>query len=286
MYNQKLCINTGAVNETDVSKTLTLIKNTGFEAFFTGYADNLKEYRIQADKLGLEYLFVHAPFGSVEKLWQDGEEAEKAVNELLRCNSDCAEIGIELIVLHAYKGFEPNAGPNETGIKNFKTVIDDAKSKNIRVALENTEGEEYLAALMEAFKEYDNVGFCWDTGHEQCYNYGKDMTALYGDRLFCTHINDNLGVSRYDGKTYWTDDLHLLPFDGITDWTDVAKRLNDHAYNGVLTFELVRNSKPNRHENDFYTKMTDEEYLSQAYNRACRLAALKNRTKRKGAFNE
>ena len=31
----------------------------------------------------------------------------------------------------------------------------------------------------------------------------------------------------------------------------------------------------NRHENDFYTKMTDEEYLAQAYTRACRVATTK-----------
>ena len=275
MYNQKLCINVEIVNETDVEKRLTLIKNAGFEAFFTAYGSNLKEYRAAADKIGIEYLFVHAPFGSAEKFWDEGEGAEKAVSELIQCNRDCQEIGIDLVVIHAYKGFEPNAGPNQNGIENFRKVVEDAKARGIKVAFENTEGEEYLAALMNAFKDYDNVGFCWDTGHEQCYNYGKDMTALYGERLLCTHINDNLGISRYDGKTFWTDDLHLLPFDGITNWQSVADRLNACGFNGVLTFELVRRSKPNRHENDFYAKMTDEEYLAQAYVRACRVAALK-----------
>jgi len=276
MYNQKLCINDGVVTEENIEKRLTLIKKAGFDAFFTAYNSNLKEYRIQADKIGIEYLFVHAPFGLVDKMWERGENAEKAVNELLACNRDCHEIGIKLIVVHAYKGFEPNAGPNETGIENFRKVVEDAKSKNISIAFENTEGDEYLAALMDAFANYDNVGFCWDTGHEQCYNYANDMTALYGNRLLCTHINDNLGISRYDGKTFWTDDLHLLPFDGIIDWQSVTERLNDHGYDGVLTFELARKSKPNRHENDFYTKMTDEEYLAQAYIRACRVATLKN----------
>lgn len=280
MYNQKLCINAEVVNESDIEKRLTLIKNAGFEAFFTAYGDNLKEYREKADKLGIEYLFVHAPFVCVGKLWAEDSEAEKAITELIACNRDCEAVGIDLIVLHAYIGFEPSAGPHERGIENFRKIVDDAKSRGIRVAFENTEGEEYLAALMEAFKDYDNVGFCWDTGHEQCYNYGKDMTALYGDKLLCTHLNDNLGISRFDGKTYWTDDLHLLPFDGITDWQSVTDRLNDHSYNGVLTFELGRKSKPNRHENDFYTKMTDEEYLAQAYVRACRVATLKNKVTR------
>ena len=57
MHTQKLCINTEIVYETDIEKRLTLIKNAGFEAFFTAYGDNLKEYRAAADKLGIEYPF-------------------------------------------------------------------------------------------------------------------------------------------------------------------------------------------------------------------------------------
>ena len=43
MYNQKLCINAEIVNETDIEKRLTLIKNAGFEAFFTAYGSNLPD---------------------------------------------------------------------------------------------------------------------------------------------------------------------------------------------------------------------------------------------------
>lgn len=105
----------------------------------------------------------------------------------------------------------------------------------------------------------------------------KDMTALYGDRLIATHINDNLGVSSFDGHTFWLDDLHLLPFDGIINWTDLAARLNKCGYNGYLTFELNRYSKPGRHDNDKYSLVSDEQYVAEAYARACRLAFIKRR---------
>lgn len=57
----------------------------------------------------------------------------------------------------------------------------------------------------KALADLDNVGFCLDAGHEMCYNHSADMLSLYGDRLIATHINDNLGIRDYGGKTTWID---------------------------------------------------------------------------------
>lgn len=103
------------------------------------------------------------------------------------------------------------------------------------------------------------------------------MLALYGDRLLCTHLNDNLGIRDFEGQITYIDDLHLLPFDGVGDWQNIADRLNRHHFNDLLTFELTRKSKPGRCENDVYAHMEPLEYLTQAYMRACRVATLKQR---------
>ena len=87
-----------------------------------------------------------------------------------------------------------------------------------------------------------------------------------------THLNDNLGISRFDGVTYWTDDLHLLPFDGIADWDYNISRMKKSKRQEILNFELNIVSKPNRYENDVYGKMTYEEYFAECYKRACRIA--------------
>ena len=55
--------------------------------------------------------------------------------------------------------------------------MEKAKEYGIRIAFENTEGEEFLFALMEYFKDDAAVGFCWDSGHEMCYSYGKDLLS-------------------------------------------------------------------------------------------------------------
>jgi len=53
------------------------------------------------------------------------------------------------------------------------------------------------------------------------------------------------------------------------------------GYDDILTFELNKVSKPNRHENDKYTKMTIEEYIAECYVRACRVATLKGKGQKK-----
>ena len=101
--------------------------------------------------------------------------------------------------------------------------------------------------------------------------------ALYGNKILCTHLNDNLGISDYNGKIFWTDDLHLLPFDGVADWNKIVHRLNRHNYNDILTFELKIKSIPERHDNDLYKKMSIEEYVCEVYKWACKVAMMKLR---------
>ena len=277
MYKTQLCLGTISQFGISIADQITLFKQAGFDGFFTAWDENIKNYRKLSEEIGMIYQSVHAPFINSAKMWEKGSASQQAVEELLQCVRDCSAAEIPIMVVHTYIGFEPSDGPNGIGIENFRCVVEEAAKRNVKVAFENTEGEEYLAAVMSAFAEYENVGFCWDTGHELCYNKGKDMTALYGDRLICTHLNDNLGISDFNGKITFRDDLHLLPFDGINDWNSITHRLNKCGYNDILTFELRNLSKPERHDNDKYKKMQLEEYVAEAYARACRVAALKER---------
>ena len=275
MYKTKLCLGVSGSFGTEVKEQIKLIKDAGFDAFFIEWNKDLdlNDIKAYADELGIDIQSIHAPFDKSAQMWT--EDAEEAVSELLECVEACHKASVPIIVLHAIIGFD-KFEPNDIGVENFAKVVRLAKQYGIKAAFENTEGEMYLEKLMNAFKDEENVGFCWDSGHEQCYNKSKDMLALYGDRLISTHLNDNLGISSFDGSIFWTDDLHLLPFDGVIDWQDAAKRLNKCGYNDILTFELSKLSKPNRHENDKYEKMPIEEYIAECYNRACRVAYIKN----------
>lgn len=276
MWKTKLCLATSDQFGMPIADQIRLFKEIGFDGFFTGWreGDDVCEIRRVADETGMYFQSIHAPFGRAADMWKKSHESEIAVNELISCLHDCAENDVPLMVLHTFKGFEDH-DPTEFGIENFRRVAEEAQLLGVKLGFENTEGEEYLAAVLSSLSDFDCVGFCWDTGHEMCYNKSKDMMKLYGDRIVGTHLNDNLGIRDFNGKITWIDDLHLLPFDGIADWEDIVSRLNKYHFDGPLTFELNTYSKPGRHENDVYRNMPIELYLTEVYKRACRVATLK-----------
>lgn len=281
MWKTKLCLGTGAGFGYSIKEQIRIFKEAGFERYFVNWdrSTDVKGIKAYGDSLGMIFQSIHAPFVKVASMWEPTEKTELAIDEHLCCLRDCAANGVPIMVVHAFIGFDKHE-PTRFGIDNFRIVVEEAEKLGVKVAFENVEGEEYLAAVMEAFKDYECVGFCWDTGHEMCYNHSKDMMALYGDRILCTHINDNLGIRDYNGKIIDQDDLHLLPFDGIADWHDIVHRLNKYNFNDILTFELSKASKWKRHDNDMYTQMRFEDYVAAAYNRACRVATLKLRDKK------
>ena len=278
MYGMKLALGTlGGVGLSDAEQ-LPLIKAAGFDGVFflwrRGY--DVSGFRQRCDEVGLAIQSVHAPFGGMAKMWLPESEARCAIDELTECVLATRQVGAPIMVCHAFIGFKDHT-PTKDGIENFRKVVDKARECGIKIAFENTEGREYLDALMDAFSDDDTVGFCYDTGHELCYNRGERMLSHYGDRLLVTHINDNLGVKDFSGEKTYLDDLHLLPFDGIADWERIARELTRCPLPEYLTFELTTVSKPGRCENDKYARLPLTEYLAEAYARAVRVATLVKR---------
>lgn len=277
MWKQKFCLGIGRQFGIEMPELMELVQKTGFDAIFTNWqqSDRTAQWAKLAKEMGLIYQSIHAPFGKSAILWGDDDaKGNEAISELVACLHTCADVEVPIMVAHAFIGFQDHT-PTQAGIDRYGRIVMEAEKLGVKVALENTEGEEYLAALMDAFRGNSTVGFCWDTGHEMCYNHSVDRLALYGDRLLCTHLNDNLGIRDFDGEITFIDDLHLLPFDGIADWQSIANRLDHWDYKDILTFELSTHSKPGRHDNDHYGRMPVPEYIAAAYNRACRVAALR-----------
>ncbi len=258
---------------------LALIKNAGFSAtFFEWDKTNTTAWMREADKLGLFVQSIHAPFCNsdgcpVSALWQAGEAGIAAANRLIECVKDCADHGIPVMVIHPFIGFKDHT-PTAIGLENYARVVEAAEKHSVKLGFENVEGEEYLAALMEHFWDSPACGFCLDTGHELCYNGGKDMLALYGDKLCHTHFNDNLGV--YDPSLTWENDLHLVPGDGIVDFAGVMTRIEKTPYDGPILFELTLTNKPGRGDHDRYRAMGAEGFYRFAYERALAAVGHKN----------
>ncbi|MBE6981126.1 MAG: sugar phosphate isomerase/epimerase [Ruminococcaceae bacterium] len=276
MWNRKLCVNITEADPMPLEQQLEAVKYAGFDGFFVVWQKDIDMESLcqKAKELELDFQSLHAPWGKCRAMWREDEAAAReAVAELMTCVEICAQYRIPILVVHAIIGFaEPPA--TDMGIPRFDQVVNLAEEKGVQIALENTEGEDYLQLLLAHYKGRSSVGFCWDTGHELCYNHSQDLLALYGDQLICTHLNDNLGIKDFSGQISVTDDLHLLPFDGVANWQDIAMRLNRHHYSGPLTFELKIHNKHGRPENAPYAQMGYEAFLVEAYKRACRVAYL------------
>lgn len=266
----QLCINAkfGYPELTDAQR-FQKIAAAGFHAVFPAWkqpGDALAAAEL-ADRYSLSLQSVHAPFGSISAMWEPDKwqaELESQVAVLEECHS----AGASLVICHVFIGFGEEH-PNETGLHSFGLLLNEAQRLGIRLAFENTEGESYLQAIRDAYWSHPCAGFCWDSGHEQCYNRGNDMLDKYGSKLFGTHLNDNFGIT--GNEITWKDDSHLVPGDGIINWSRVARRLAKTGLNDFLTFELTTSNKPDRHTHDRYANLSCEEYLARVYRRAAKM---------------
>lgn len=270
--NKSLCLALGMQLDVPVADQPELLKNAGFDRFAfdrekRGTSELTELLMKKAEILNLACEYIHAPFYGMDDIWHDesGELAEIMLRDLYATIDDCNNHSVKYAVFHAIIGMD-NCTPTQLGLERLDDVVDYAVKKNVSLAFENTEGEMYLEAVMNRYKDVSNVGFCFDSGHELCYNYGKDILSKYCDRLFVTHLNDNRGMTGSELTFY--DDSHLLPFDGIADWDGIAKRINNGNYSGTLSFEVISKGRPTRTDNDIYKGLTAQEYVDKAYSKA------------------
>ena len=260
----------------DHVEQMKIMKNVGFEAFFTDWVpEKTEEIANEAARLGLFQQSIHSPFSKeykVSHLWNGGEEGEFVTNSLIKCVEDCGRFDIPVMVIHPFIGFKDHT-PTQVGLDNYARVIEAANKAGVKLGFENVEGEEYLAAIMERFWNEPSLGFCLDTGHEMCYNRHKDMLALYGEKLCHTHFNDNLGV-RGEEITFH-DDLHLMPTDGIADWHGIMERIRKTGYDGILMSELSFANKPGKNGIEHkYAEMSVEQFMSEAFEKINKAIAM------------
>ena len=266
---QKLILGTGlGFAEVPYTEQIRRIKKAGWDGVFVGLWKeelSLSEFAKTAKEEGLFIQSVHAPFNKAAALWEEGEEGDREAERQIRVLRESAEIGVDLVIMHAIIGMAKNE-PTEIGVKRYRKIADAAKALGVRLAIENTEGEVYLETLMKGLSDHPSVGFCIDTGHEMCYNGSRDLIAKYGDRLIATHLNDNMGQT--GDELTWYDDSHLLPFDGKADWKGIAARLKNVGFDGPLTFEVTSQNMPERHVSDIYANLDFDGFVSLALEKA------------------
>ena len=260
---RKLGIESHCLPGVPQERVLELIKETGFEAFFTGFGglESVLSLRERADALGLTYDFIHAPFRGINDLWTPGLNYLPLYNQIIASIDAAAAAGVPTVVVHVTSGWWP-PHLSDIGFSRFDSLVEHAIHKNVKIAFENIRKVGNLAAIMDRYERIPNVGFCFDNGHEHCYTETVKFLDLYPKRTLCTHIHDNHGRDKND---IWLDaDYHLVPFDGSYDFADMMMRLNKYGYEGNLTMEITKKAP--------YEDMSDEAWLQMVYDRLVKIS--------------
>lgn len=257
-----------------IEQVIALLKNAGFSAVspvwtpeldFSAIAASVKDHSMTIQSL-------HAPHKGVPLLWQpDSPLAEAVQVAILQCIQDCAQFQIPILVVHGWQGLIYTF-PKDLDFRFFDVIVEKAASYGIKIAFENLEGEEYLQALMQRYNSQNNVGYCWDSGHDHCYPHSLDFLKEFGHRLIMTHLNDNLGIRSPTGLAAAEDDLHYLPYDGNIDWDTYLARLQSAPPQATLNFEFKTHSHSKEETDLIYANIPLEDFIEKAGRRAKHIA--------------
>jgi len=148
--------------------------------------------------------------------------------ELFRKEVDMAAfLGADLLVTHE-STLGLRTGDQSAGSGCCREVLDYARARNVRVALENGTFE----TLEKALASVDDLGICLDIGHANIDEGGVDrFLNRFGAAICHVHLSDNYGQT----------DNHLVPGDGyisMEDWRNLFKMLGSGDFSGTAVLEL------------------------------------------------
>ena len=243
-----------------------MMKEVGFEATFTGVAQTASRQAEIAEALakhGIFYESLHAPFDRMNDIWLDVEGGQLMLDELKTSVDRCAMVNAPILVVHLSNTCTPPP-PTDMGRRRFIEFVEYAATKNVKIAFENMRSLANIAWAFEEFDQAENVGFCWDCGHEYCFTPGLHFMPLFGKKLIITHIHDN--NREYDR------DRHLIPFDGDLPFDLITKQIKESGFKGTLMLETF----PRYQEGifDSYQDYTIEKYLIRSAEAAKKLRTM------------
>lgn len=211
-------------------------------------ANLLAKYNIMCETL-------HAPYESINDIWLNNEAGEKMLADLINGVDHCIIANAPIMVVHMSSGNTPPP-ITDIGRERYERLVDYAIKKNVRIAFENLRKTANFAWAMETFDHEPMVGFCWDCGHEACYQNGRQFMPWYGEKLICTHIHDNCGEPDADD--------HLLPFDGAVNFDRFVEHIRNSGFKGSFMLEV--HNIVHR-----YDDLTTEQFLETAAEKVKRL---------------
>lgn len=256
----RLCQDSEFGYDITMRERMHLVKQAGFDSTALSWTNEqisgkrtkvepyLQHHEIAREE-GLYVDNIHCEYVTADALWGEGSETEAYLSVIESTIRECGRAGIGIIIFHPANGTVGGVICKK-GLDRFKRLTALAEDNNVKIAVENIRNGEHLNFLLSNVPS-QNVGFCYDIGHQNCFAHYAEFLPLFGSRLLAVHLHDNFGVK----------DEHFLPFDGNIDWYKFYSQMRSLDYKGAIELESMSHSYKN---NEF---PTPEAYLEESFRR-------------------
>ena len=238
-----------------LEKRLALIKDNGFDGVMLGFSEKYRysQYEL-ADRADLSIQNVHSPFDRMNALWEKRDDSNSVFERTAECIRVCAANNVKKVIVHPTDGLIPPP-VSAFGINNFDKLISLAANYGVKLLFENIQLPKFLDVMFDEFGQSENVGLCYDVGHENCFAKGDDCLSRHGRLLEALHIHDNDGMS----------DGHMIPFDGNIIYEGFLEKVKSLNYSGALSLEVYMTKSP------LYRNVSPEDFAAMAKQSADKL---------------
>lgn len=199
------------------------------------YADDVDVNRIKA--LTKRYnlgMIGHTPWNlPIAGVYNSVREA--ALQEYLKCLGVFRKLGVTLVNVHPSMAGDVSDADTllKYNIDFFRKITKRAKSSNIKIMVENTQGIfNEVEVLGKILSEVPGLKLHWDIGHANLGNEGEKKTKLafhhFKKKIAHVHLSDNNGQ----------EDQHLPIGVGNINWQFILQTLMEYKYNRTITLEV------------------------------------------------
>lgn len=217
--------------EIDPEERAKLMSNLGYDCVITNadkkfnsqngsikyQVELFKKYNLKHSSLHMKYNSEDLPF-----FWERGFRGYKLYKSLLNDVKIAKKYGFTCVVVHL-KG-----KPSKVGLNRIKKVLKLCNRLQVPLAIENLSKQYCFEYVFENIDD-KYLKFCYDIGHNNCFDPEYDYLSKYGDKLICLHLHDNKGEK----------DDHTLNKYGTIDWAKFANKLKEINYSGNLDYEVL-----------------------------------------------
>ena len=181
----------------------------------------LKKIADLCARYGLSTPGCHAFWGRGNDIGcEDPQRHEELVAEHKLFLTQLAGMGVKSYTLHLGIDTQKNIGSWEYVKRSVEKLLPTAIEHDIVLALENgSEEVDELQKMIEIADEFNSpqVGFCFDTGHANCYGTRnvEELLAQMAHRIAVLHLHDNYG----------SFDDHNPPGGGTINWETLVPKL-------------------------------------------------------------